>query len=304
MECGVILGPRLACATANGPAALATALTTAIACGGRPLLASWAGRLAAETDSATAPMTAMPRAWPRSRIMLIAPDAMPAWLSSTELTAAPETEETISTKPRPHGMSGAASVPRPASLIGIVDSQNCPMAMKTVPAPTTRRTANRYRTRGRIGSRANARMLIIRAMRPTRRLDWPWITPSRTDIEYTMPMKPHSAITATRAAPVNAGILNRRSSSSGSLTLSSTIAKANQIALTLAARNLVEHAERIVVELRAAEASLCSATGVTGLLRVGIPFREGPHIMSFALTEVRRRFPDMEIRLTAITDET
>ena len=59
-----------------------------------------------------------------------------------------------------------------------------------------------------------------------------------------------------------------------------------------------------MVELRAAEASLCSATGVTGLLRVGIPFREGPHIMSFALTEVRRRFPDMEIRLTAITDET
>jgi DNA-binding transcriptional LysR family regulator len=103
---------------------------------------------------------------------------------------------------------------------------------------------------------------------------------------------------------VNAGMLNRRSSSSGSLTLSSTIAKANQIALTLAARNLVEHAERIVVELRAAEASLCSATGVTGLLRVGIPFREGPHIMSLALTEVRRRFPDMEIRLTAITDET
>src|ERR1700677_3144202 len=78
----------------------------------------------------------------------------------------------------------------------------------------------------------------------------------------------------------------------------------NQIALTLAGRNLVEHAERIVVELRAAEASLCSATGVTGLLRVGIPFREGPHIMSDALTEVRRRFPDMEIRLTAITDET
>src|SRR6202167_702025 len=78
----------------------------------------------------------------------------------------------------------------------------------------------------------------------------------------------------------------------------------NQIALTLAARNLVEHAERIVVELRAAEASLASATGVTGLLRVGIPFSEGPHIMSHALTEVRRRFPDMEIRLTAITDET
>ena len=36
---------------------------------------------------------------------------------------------------------------------------------------------------------------------------------------------------------------------------------------------------------------------------MGIPFREGPHIMSRALTEVRRRFPDMEIRLAAISDE-
>jgi len=52
--------------------------------------------LAAETDGAIAPMTAMLRAWPRSRIMLIVPDAMQALLSSTELTAAPETEETIS----------------------------------------------------------------------------------------------------------------------------------------------------------------------------------------------------------------
>ena len=75
---------------------MATALTTAIACGRRPLWASWAGRLAAETDGAIAPMTAMLRAWPRSRIMLIVPDAMQALLSSTELTAAPETEETIS----------------------------------------------------------------------------------------------------------------------------------------------------------------------------------------------------------------
>jgi DNA-binding transcriptional LysR family regulator len=78
----------------------------------------------------------------------------------------------------------------------------------------------------------------------------------------------------------------------------------NRITLTPAGRNLVEHAERIVVELRAAEASLAGASQVTGLLRVGIPFREGPQIMSRALTEVRRRFPDMEIRLTAITDET
>lgn len=58
------------------------------------------------------------------------------------------------------------------------------------------------------------------------------------------------------------------------------------------------------MELRSAEATLAGArTRITGLLRVGIPFREGPHIMSRALTEVRRRFPDMEIRLAATTDE-
>ena len=78
----------------------------------------------------------------------------------------------------------------------------------------------------------------------------------------------------------------------------------NRITLTPAGRDLVEHAERIVVELRAAEASLAGAAPITGLLRVGIPFREGPQIMSRALTEVRRRFPDMEIRLAAVTDET
>src|ERR1700728_609233 len=79
----------------------------------------------------------------------------------------------------------------------------------------------------------------------------------------------------------------------------------NRITLTPAGRALVEHAERILVELRSAEATLAGAgTRITGLLRVGIPFREGPQIMSRALTEVRRRFPDMEIRLAAITDET
>lgn len=78
----------------------------------------------------------------------------------------------------------------------------------------------------------------------------------------------------------------------------------NRIALTPAGLALVEHTERILVELRAAEATLASEDlGVTGLLRVGIPFREGPHIMSDALTDVRRRFPKMEIRLVATTDE-
>jgi DNA-binding transcriptional LysR family regulator len=78
----------------------------------------------------------------------------------------------------------------------------------------------------------------------------------------------------------------------------------NRVTLTPAGRALVEHAERILVELRSAEATLAGAgTRITGLLRVGIPFREGPHIMSRALTEIRRRFPDMEIRLAAVSDE-
>jgi DNA-binding transcriptional LysR family regulator len=78
----------------------------------------------------------------------------------------------------------------------------------------------------------------------------------------------------------------------------------NRVTLTSAGRNLVEHAERILAELRAAEAMLSTdSAGLTGLLRVGVPFHEGPRIMSRALTEVRRRFPDMEIRLAATTDE-
>src|SRR6267154_4078774 len=80
--------------------------------------------------------------------------------------------------------------------------------------------------------------------------------------------------------------------------------RGNRVTLTPAGRALVEHTERILVELRAAEATLAGAgTRITGLLRVGIPFREGPHIMSRALTEVRQRFPDMEIRLAAVSDE-
>jgi DNA-binding transcriptional LysR family regulator len=78
----------------------------------------------------------------------------------------------------------------------------------------------------------------------------------------------------------------------------------NQITLTAAGRSLVEHAERILVELRAAEASLTpGASRSTGPLRVGIPFREGPQIMSRALTELRRLYPGLELRLAAVTDE-
>jgi molybdate transport repressor ModE-like protein len=74
--------------------------------------------------------------------------------------------------------------------------------------------------------------------------------------------------------------------------------------LTPTGARLVEHTERILVELRAAEATLHHEAGtVAGLLRVGVPFSNGPAIMRGALTAARRRFPELEIRLTAITDE-
>jgi DNA-binding transcriptional LysR family regulator len=78
-----------------------------------------------------------------------------------------------------------------------------------------------------------------------------------------------------------------------------------RVTLTPVGRALVEHTERILVELRAAEAMLDSKPDpVGGLLRVAIPFGEGPRIMSRALIRVRQRFPDLEIQLAATTDET
>lgn len=81
--------------------------------------------------------------------------------------------------------------------------------------------------------------------------------------------------------------------------------RANRISLTPAGRSLVEHTERILVELRAAEATLTSEDlFVTGPLRAGVPFREGPPTMSLALMAVRQQFPKIQIRLVATTDET
>ncbi|MER5627529.1 LysR substrate-binding domain-containing protein [Streptosporangium sp. NPDC002544] len=78
----------------------------------------------------------------------------------------------------------------------------------------------------------------------------------------------------------------------------------NRISLTPVAWQLVEHTERILVELRAAETTLHREAGeAAGLLRVGVPFREGPAIMSSALTQSRQQFPKLEIRLAATTDE-
>ncbi len=80
--------------------------------------------------------------------------------------------------------------------------------------------------------------------------------------------------------------------------------RSNRVRLTGAGQTLVEHTERILVELRAAQSALESDhEPISGLLRIGIPFREGPRTMSAALTEVRRRFPELEVRLTGTRDE-
>jgi DNA-binding transcriptional LysR family regulator len=78
----------------------------------------------------------------------------------------------------------------------------------------------------------------------------------------------------------------------------------NTVTVTPVGRRLLEHTERILSELRAADATLRQASGeVAGSLRVGVPFREGPPMMSSALTGVRREHPKLEITLTATTDQ-
>jgi molybdate transport repressor ModE-like protein len=75
------------------------------------------------------------------------------------------------------------------------------------------------------------------------------------------------------------------------------------VTLTPLGRRLIEHTERILVELRAAESAMRQPGGVAGRLKIGIPFREGPPIMSTALTKVRQRYPRLEVSLVAITDQ-
>jgi DNA-binding transcriptional LysR family regulator len=78
----------------------------------------------------------------------------------------------------------------------------------------------------------------------------------------------------------------------------------NRMTLTRVGQELVDHTERILVELRAAEAMLASdGHEVGGRLTVGVPFGEGPRTMSRALTEVRERFPGLEIQLAATSDD-
>jgi len=75
------------------------------------------------------------------------------------------------------------------------------------------------------------------------------------------------------------------------------------VTLTPLGQRLLEHTERILVELRAAEATLRQSDGVSGRLKIGIPFREGPPLMSTALTNVRQRYPRLEIALVSVSDQ-
>jgi DNA-binding transcriptional LysR family regulator len=78
----------------------------------------------------------------------------------------------------------------------------------------------------------------------------------------------------------------------------------NRVRLTPAGASLVENTERILIELRTAEAMLDSAAGeVRGRLRVGVPFREGPGIMGRALRAVRERYPRLELQLIHVSSE-
>lgn len=75
------------------------------------------------------------------------------------------------------------------------------------------------------------------------------------------------------------------------------------VTLTPVGRRLLGHTERILAELRAAEGLLRQQSGeVSGAIRIGIPFREGPATMSSALTHVRHEFPRLEISLAATSD--
>lgn len=68
--------------------------------------------------------------------------------------------------------------------------------------------------------------------------------------------------------------------------------------LTPAGRLLVAHTDRIVVELESADAALRERAGdVSGLLRVGVPFRDGPPLAITALTAVRKQHPLLTLQL-------
>jgi DNA-binding transcriptional LysR family regulator len=71
--------------------------------------------------------------------------------------------------------------------------------------------------------------------------------------------------------------------------------------LTVAGRTLVEHTERILERVEAAEAVLLAVTGgVSGELRVGVPFHEGPALLVPVLTRLQTEHPDLRITLHGV----
>jgi DNA-binding transcriptional LysR family regulator len=79
----------------------------------------------------------------------------------------------------------------------------------------------------------------------------------------------------------------------------------NRVRLTRLGEALVEHTERILAELRAAEALLDgNSADVTGTLRVGVPFGEGSALMGRALRRVQSQHPALRIQLFSATNQT
>ncbi|MFE9701890.1 LysR family transcriptional regulator [Streptomyces sp. NPDC005930] len=72
--------------------------------------------------------------------------------------------------------------------------------------------------------------------------------------------------------------------------------------LTATGRLLTEHTERILAGLETAEAELQATTGrVSGELRVGVPFHEGPALLVPALSRVREAHPELRITLQGMS---
>lgn len=88
---------------------------------------------------AIAPRTAGASAKPRSRIMPLAPLAIPITCRGTVLTVTAATELTDSAKPAPPMISGTISGATDTSLMDTAVSQRSPMAVRARPTPSTKR---------------------------------------------------------------------------------------------------------------------------------------------------------------------
>ncbi|MFJ6573682.1 LysR family transcriptional regulator [Streptomyces sp. NPDC091292] len=73
------------------------------------------------------------------------------------------------------------------------------------------------------------------------------------------------------------------------------------LSLTEAGEELVAHTDRVLDELRAAEASLANRRGEPeGMVRIGLPVREGPPGVGEALAEVHQRYPRLTVDLHSL----